>query len=393
MLPIVDNSRSPVSRRTNAFVGVSSLLVLMSTLAGCTTATVEAAPDVFDSTVLHEIAITVDATRLIQLAKDLDNRVPCTIVYDGEEILGAGIRQKGNTAVALNEKPSFSVKFDEFDDKADLHGFHKILLNNSVQDPTFLREKLGRELHMQAGLFAARLVHAHVTFNGVDSGIYVVVEAIDKDFLQDRFGKKNDEGNLYEGPCCGDFVDDIAHMNLEDEKKDGRTRDDLIALAEIIKSAPDATFATEVAKKLDLGEFIKIYAFEALLGHADGFAFRGNNHYIYNNPTDSRFVFLPHGMDRILDDAAFDPKQAPITKLPLRIRAIPALDKQFQDQLAQLGTSVWNEARIQTSIDETVALLHKAGSGARTTNDIADLDENVTALRNIVTIRNAMMTP
>ncbi len=380
-------------RTVDMFLGLSSLLLMVSSLAGCTTSAELIPPDVFDSTVLHRVEITVDTTYLGRLATDLDNRVPCTIVYDGEEVVEAGIRQKGNTAVALDQKPGFSVRFDEFRGKADLHGLNKLLLNNSAQDPTFLREKLAAEIHAGAGLAAARVVHAQMIFNGADNGIYVVVEAIDKDFLQDHFGEGNDDGNLYEGPCCGDFVDDIAHMNLEDENKDGRTRDDLTALAQIIRDAPDATFISDVAKNLDLDEFVKIYAIEALLGHWDGFAFRGNNHYIYDNPADSRFVFLPHGMDRILENPNFDGLQVPLMKLPLRIRAIPALDKQFQDQLVQFGTSVWNEARIQTSIDETVALLRTAGSGAQTTKDIADMNAVVTALRNIVTIRNAAINP
>lgn len=379
-------------RTVDMFYGISSLVLVTSALTGCTTAA-EVTPDVFDPAVLHRIEITVDKAYLSELATDLDNRVPCTIVYDGEEVVEAGIREKGNTAVPLDEKPGFSVRFDEFRSKADLHGLNKLLLNNSAQDPTFLREKIGAEIHARAGLPTARVVHAQVTFNGADNGIYVVLEAVDKDFLQDHFGEGNDDGNLYEGPCCGDFVDDIAHMNLEDESKDGRTRDDLIALAQLIRDAPDATFPSDIAEKLDVDQFMKIYALEGLLGHWDGFAFRGNNHYIYDNPADSRFVFLPHGMDRILDAADFDARQAPLMRLPLRIRAIPALDKQFQDQLVQLGASVWNEATIQASINETVTLLHNASSGAQTAKDLADMDAKVTELRNIVTIRNTTIKP
>lgn len=394
MLTLEKSSMSIAHRIFGVFFGISSLVVMTSTLAGCTT---EVTPDVFDSAVLHRIEITVDAAQLDQLETDLDNRVLCTIVYDGEQVEVAGIRQKGNTAIPLDAKPSFSVKFDEFDSRADLHGFNKILLNNSQQDPTFLREKLGANLHAQAGLPAGRIVHAQVTFNGVDKGIYVIAEAIDKDFLQLHFGKENDDGNLYEGPCCGDFAIDTNYrdteMHLDDEKKDGRSRDDIDALAQIILNAPDATFATDVAKKLDLDKFMKIYALEALIGHADGFAFRGNNYYLYDDPAVSRFVFVPHGMDRILDSAAFDPLQSPAMKLPLRIRAIAELDKQFQDQLAQFETSVWNESTMQATIDETVALLRNAGSGPQTIKDLAALDTNVTNLRNIVTIRSAAMKP
>jgi spore coat protein H len=367
-----------------------SLLAFTLVFPGCAE---EPAVDVFDPATLHAVEITVDAAYLDKLATDLDERVPCTIVYDGERVEGSGIRQKGNTLIDLAEKPSFSVKLDEFDETADLAGLNKILLNNSLQDPTFLRYRLGADVHARAGIPAARVAHARVTLNGVDKGIYVVVEAIDKDFLRNHFGEVNGEGNLYEGPCCGDFVDDIDHMELEDEKKDGRSRDDLIALAQIIQDTPDAGLAAALAQRLDLDKFLKSYALEALLGHWDGFAFRGNNHYIYNDPGSGRFVFMPHGMDRILDDPAFDPETTPMTKLPLRIRAVPELDARFHAELDALGQSAWDEASLQATIDQAAAVLHTASSGEQTSKDLADFDDNVTALRNIVTVRSDKITP
>ena len=391
---------SPKKSSTSIAARTIAPLVLAASsvvLAGCTEEPV-VQPEVFDSTMLHQVQITVDATYLGQLAVDLDNRVPCSIVYDGEEIPQAGIRQKGNMAIPLDQKPSFSLRFDEFDSKADLHGLHKLILNNSIQDPTFLREKLGADAHARAGLFAARIAHAKVTFNGVDKGIFVVAESVDKDFLQLRFGKDYDEGNLYEGPCCGDFAVDTKYresdMTLDDEKKDNRSRNDINALANIITTAPDATFATDVATRLDLDEYLKTYALEVLLLHRDGFAFNKNNYYMYDNPADARFVFVPHGMDRILDDLQFDPSvQALETRLPQRVRSIPAVDARFQELLVQLGTSAWNKSAMLSTIDSTVAKLHKAGAGAQTAADLAQLDANADGLRNIINLLDANMKP
>lgn len=370
---------------------LASILLFTSAFTGCTAE--DPADSVFDPAKLHKVEITVASTYLDTLANDLDERVPCDIVYDGELVAGSGIRQKGNTLVDLAKKPSFSVKFDEFDDQAKLYGLNKILLNNSKQDPSFLRSRLGSDVHLRAGIPAARVAHAQVTLNGVDKGIYVVVEAIDKDFLRTHFGEAYAEGNLYEGPCCGDFVDDIDHMELEDEKKDGRTRDDLLALAQIIKDTPDVEFADALEKRLDLGKFMKSYALEALLGHWDGFAFRANNHYIYNNPDTGLFVFLPHGMDRILEDPAFDTETTPVTKLPLRIRAVEALDMEFHTQLTELARTAWDETSMQAVINQAAAVLHTAGPGEQTSKDLADFDASVTDLRNIVAVRSDKIAP
>lgn len=372
-------------------------LGMVSVIMGCGDSAV-APPEVFDSTVLHKIEITVEDAYLNQLATDLDNRVPCSFVYDGEVINQTGIRQKGNTPFALDDKPSFSVRFDEFDGNADLHGFHKMLLNNSVQDPSFMREKLGADAHARAGLAAARITYAQLTMNGADGGIYVVAEAIDKDFLQLHFGKGNDEGNLFEGPCCGDFAVDTNYreveMTLDDEKKDDRTREDLNALAKIIREATDATFPTDVGRVLALDEFLKIYALEVLLLHWDGFAFGKNNYYMYDNPVDSRFVFFPHGMDRILSDLNFDSSAASLaTRLPQRIRALPTLDTRFQTQLDELGTSAWNASTMLATIDSINSLLHSASSGPQTNADLALVDGNLARLRQVVTIVDAEISP
>ncbi|MDI1451602.1 CotH kinase family protein [Polyangium sp. 6x1] len=370
---------------------LSSILLFLSAFTGCTAEDpVEA---VFDPAKLHKVEITVASAYLDTLASDLDERVPCDITYDGELVAGSGIRQKGNTLVDLDDKPSFSVKFDAFDDQAKLYGLNKILLNSSTQDPTFLRARLGSDVHQRAGIPAARVVHAQLTLNGVDKGIYVVVEAIDQDFLRRHFGEAFADGNLYEGPCCGDFATDIEHMELEDEKKDGRTRDDLRALAEIIQETPDAELIAALEQHLDLDRFMKSYALEALLGHWDGFAFRANNHYIYHDPGTGLFVFMPHGMDRILEDPSFDLETTPVTKLPLRIRALPALDIAFHTELEALARTAWDETSMQAVINQAASVLHTAGAGEQTSKDLADFDENVPDLRNIVTVRSDEITP
>lgn len=379
----------------SSFSSIGAGLVFLSLLGGCSESVT---PEVFDSTILHQVTITVDDAYLSQLTVDLDNRVPCTIVYDGETVAGAGIRQKGNTAVALGDKPSFSVRFDEFDSEARLHKLNKILLNNSVQDPSFLREKLGAEAHIRAGLPTARIAHAQVTFNGEDSGIYVVVEAVDADLLRLHFGDGNEEGNLYEGPCCGDFAVDADYrqnaMELDDEKKDDRNRNDIEALAQVIVNASDATFPTDVDRLLDLDQFMKAYALEVMLLHWDGFAFGMNNYYMYNNPVDSRFVFIPHGMDRILADLNFDPSpQLVKTRLPQRIHAIPELDAQYKNHFAALKSIAWNESAMLTTIDKTVAILNGAGAGARTTTDLTAMTGSLTDLRNVIKIQTAQIDP
>lgn len=376
-----------------SFRTVSVVLLCAATGSGCAAEDSESAAVVFDRTRLHTVEITVAESDLAQLATDLENRVPCTVRYDGELVEGAGVRQKGNALVEVFGKPSFSLKLDEFDEKASLHGLHKLLLNNSDQDPTSLRELIGADMYTRAGLPAARIAHAVVSLNGSDEGLYVVAESIDEDFLQLHFGKDNDKGNLYEGPCCGDFVDDIDHLELKDQQKDGRTTDDLRALAEVILDAPDAELATKAGARLDFEGFVRSYALEALLDHWDGYSYRANNYYLYDNPADGRFVFIPHGMDRILKETSFDVETAPTARLPLRIRAIPALDDQFHAQLADVVSTAWDEDALLAAVDQATQLIRAAGAGDQTSKDVAQFNKKVDALRAAVTQRRALVDP
>jgi spore coat protein H len=367
-------------------------LALVGAASGCIEKP-DPATAVFDRGSIHKIELTVGSGFLEQLGTDLDNRVPCTVTYDGEVVENAGIRQKGNSTEPLTGKPSFSIKLDEFNETNDLFGLQKLILNNAKQDATLLREQIGADMFTRAGIPASRRAHAVVSLNGADLGVYVVAEAVDKDFLQIQFGQENDEGNLYEGPCCGDFVDDVAHMELEDEQKDGRSRSDIIALADVIASSPDDALAAAVDKRMDFGKFVTTYAIEALLDHWDGYALNENNFYMYNNPVDGRFVFIPHGMDRIIQDPRADTEAAPKARLPQRIREIAALDTRYHDELARVTREVWDEGAVLAGIDGAAKVIRSASGGDRTKKDVAEFEANLGALREAMQLRRDLVDP
>jgi spore coat protein H len=50
----------------------------------------------------------------------------------------------------LHEKPSLSLKFDEYVEDQKFFGLSKIMLNNSSQDPTYLAELVSMSLFRDA---------------------------------------------------------------------------------------------------------------------------------------------------------------------------------------------------------------------------------------------------
>jgi len=130
-----------------------------------------------------------------------------------------------------------------------------------------------------------------------------------------------------------------------------------VGLAAVVETAPDDTLEQELEALLDVDAFLTGHALEAALAHWDGFAFNLNNYYLYRRPRDGRFVFLPHGMDQLMDRPGFDPFQEPLARLPWRIRAHPALNARLRARMLQVVREVWDEPSLRERADAVRAVL------------------------------------
>jgi hypothetical protein len=320
----------------------------------------------FDTRFLHYVSIQVAPEHLEALEYDHEQRIPCDITLNGVAIHNAGIRQKGGagSGSTLSAKPGWSLKFDEFVKGQRYQGLDKLLLNNANQDRGLLNEHLAYELYRRAGLTAPRTAHAVVMLNGKVYGFYVVREAYDKRALRGMFGDGG--GNLYEGPCCVDFAAPLGspdQLDLKDEQEEGRTREDLQALAAIVETAPDDTLEQQLEAVLDVDAWLTSYALEVALAHWDGYALNLNNYYLYHRPRDGRFVFLPHGMDQLMDRPDLDPLQVPRSRLAQRVREHPALNARFLARLDTVVREVWNDAAMQARAEAVRDVIESAPRG------------------------------
>jgi hypothetical protein len=217
-------------------------------------------------------------------------------VQDGDLVYtNVAMHLKGSyTFEPISEKPSLTLNFDRFVDRQRFHGLDKIHLNNSVQDPSYLCEKLARETFMAAGVPTARIGHARVSLNGRDLGFYVLVEGYNKRFLKRHFSST--KGNLYDGGSGGD-----VNRALEvDSGENPTNRTDLTALAAAVRE-PNLTKRMERVEKLvDMDRFLTFAALEVLFLHWDGYCLGPNNYRLFHDVTTDKLVFLPHGLDQIL---------------------------------------------------------------------------------------------
>ena len=286
---------------------------------------------VYDTSVLHRIEIVIapeDASKVL-------NRTRAGALHvhlDGLVLKDVGIRQAGGTFnrfVSIDQKPTLSVKFDDFVDGQTLHGLEKMVLKDGRQDSGFVGEHLTYEVYRRAGIAAPMTAHAQVTINGQDSGIYVMREPINRDFLTRNFGRPFSNGNLYELNYGPDPMTGPNRSVLKDEVEQKRTRTEMLGASDAVLNASPETFATAVSKYLDLDRYITFYAVEAVTSNYDGFSFNVNNAYLYAHPRDGRLIMIPYGADSSFWAEARitkirSPFQTPRAALARRIQSSPS---------------------------------------------------------------------
>src|SRR5262245_30461221 len=172
----------------------------------------EASREVFDPSPVLRLRIELPPDSLASLGRDRRKYVPAFLAEGDAAPVEVGLHLKGSAGSErpLGEKSGMTLKFDRFASGRRFHGLRKLVLNNAVQDPTYLSDLIGGELFRAAGIPAPRIGFARLEVNGKDFGFYLVVEAITRDFLARWF--EDPTGNLYEGP--GD-VDNPQEVDVD----------------------------------------------------------------------------------------------------------------------------------------------------------------------------------
>ena len=193
----------------------------------------------------------------------------------------------------FDDKPALTLNFSKHVSGGRFHGYSKISLNNSVQDPSYLSEVVSRELFESAGVPVPRADHSTVVINGRDLGLYVLTEGWEKPFLRRYF--RNVSGNLYDGGFLQDITGDLD-TNSGDHRSD---RSDLNRLVEAASESDAAQRWERLRRVLDLERFVSFMAMEVMTCHWDGYALNRNNYRVFHDVETGRMVFMPHGLDQM----------------------------------------------------------------------------------------------
>jgi spore coat protein H len=250
---------------------------------------------------------------------------------------------------SIDERPALTLNFDKFTTGQTFHGLSKLSLNNSVQDPTFVHEKISREMYEAAGVPVPRADYALVTLNGTDLGLYVLVEGFNKQFLKRYF--KNVSGNLYDGGFCREITDDLS-VNSGDKPND---KSDLQRLASEAARARQKNSLKDLAQVLDIDRFLTMVALEVIQCHWDGYTMNRNNYRVYHDMDNNKMIFMPHGMDQMFggggrsspESSIFPPLQGFVSAAVL---GTTEGRKRYMEKLGEVRTNVFKEVEITNRV-------------------------------------------
>ncbi len=155
----------------------------------------------FTTDTVHTIDIVIDDWDGFLETATSEEYANCTVVIDGEAYKNVAIRAKGNTSLTNvqsygNNRYSFKIEFDHYDDTNTYYGLDKLSLNNIIQDNTYIKDYLTYTMMREYGVDAPYCSFVYITVNGEDWGLYLAVEAIEDSFLSRNYGSST-AGNLY----------------------------------------------------------------------------------------------------------------------------------------------------------------------------------------------------
>jgi len=279
---------------------VGLLLLLFANLIGLAAAADDPSTifNALSKPAVWKVKIEITPENIDRLREDCRQYVHASIHILDQTFVDVGIHLKGSGSFrSIDEKPGFTLDFSRFVQGQSLGGLSKIHLNNSVEDPSYLKEKIGSELFQTAQLPAPLVTHAWVELNGKPLGLYVLKEGFAESFLSRHF--KKTEGHLYEpGSCIG-----VESPSKAQPAVDSAAPSELRALAAAVAEPVLSNRWQRLQQILQVDQFITFMALEVMIGHWDGYCLGKNNFRIYADPGSGKLVFLPTGMDQIFSMA------------------------------------------------------------------------------------------
>jgi hypothetical protein len=337
-----------IGRRSGLLLGV---LVLWC--SGANVAFAQTQDDFFDDAVLQEVRIVISSRdwQTLKAHPREDTYYPADLTWNGITARNIGIRSRGG-ATRNGVKPGLRVDINRYLTDLEFLGLKAFSLDNMYSDSSLVRESVTMKMFEKMKLPASREAHARVYVNNEYAGAYVIVEAIDRTFVERMFGAE--EGNvesggyLFEYQWTSPYYFDYLGPGLEAYaalfKPQTRDTDSVVniyapieEMIRTINESADDDFAAAVGKHLDLSQFMKYLAAETFMVEWDGLVgFAGMNNFNLYRSRSGLSQLIPKDKDASLanlDDSVIFRFDSNV--LVRRAMMVPALREAYLEALRQ----------------------------------------------------------
>ncbi len=297
--------------------------------------------------------------------------------------VSATIRYKGNgtylNAMGTPKLP-FKIDFNDGYPGREVGGAVKLNLHNCITDPSYMNEVIAHQLFRDAGVPAPRTSYARVyvsvpgKYDKEYFGLYSIVENVDKQFIQERFGTK--KGAILK-PVTPFLFRDLgdrweAYDQIYDPKS-GLTDEAkwrLIDLCRLVTHSSDYEFSARIGDFIDLDETARYLAVTVLISDLDGILGSGQNFYLYLKPDNHKFIFIPWDQDHSFGQWTRTQQEReqlslnkPWDKENLfleRLFNIPEFKDSYLSQIKVMNDSLFRPERINAQVEALAGVLRPA---------------------------------
>jgi len=253
-----------------------------------------------------------------------DNYLSGTLSIDGQVLSQVGVQYKGQTSYSQlpqgSQKKSFSIKTDHFIADQEIQGYNNLNLNNSFQDATFLREFIYLQL-IRKHIPAAKASFTKLYINGESWGLYINVQQLNKDYLEEWF-LSNDGTNWRAdspiptgggggGPQWGDGTAALNYLGANQATyqqyytlKSTEETDPwslLVNTCDVLNNTPIANLSDQLPEVMDVDRALWFLACEIAFGDDDSYVYKGKmDYYVYWEKETGRTVPLEFDGNSVL---------------------------------------------------------------------------------------------
>ncbi|MAG57622.1 MAG: hypothetical protein CMJ83_15120 [Planctomycetes bacterium] len=273
-------------------------------------------PDLYDETVLRTLELTFPQSnwyQLLQANYGTGVELEGDLTVDGVTYPSVGVRFRGYSSysfIGSSQKKPFNISMNAFLPGQRLLGYKTLNLNNGFLDPTFVREVLCYHVFRNY-LPCAKANWVVLRVNGVNWGVYVNVEQINKDMMREWF--VDEDGARYEADATlPNATQDGSALTwlgtatppYENNYELKNTVNDpwspLIDTCDVLNNTPLANLEAAVQPKLAVDAALWMLACQIVFVNPDSYLYFGHNYWLYHDLYHDRIQGLPHGMNMTL---------------------------------------------------------------------------------------------